>query len=271
MVMTSQEPGATTGTDPLDPAWEVRDLRHSFGGETAVPVLDGISLRAQPGEFVSLVGPSGCGKSTVLRVLAGLLMPDGGSATVAGTDVAGLPGFCAFQPQRPTLLPWRRCLDNAVTGAVVAGVPREEAIAAAQAQWARFGLAGYERSWPSELSGGMKQRLALLRAFLVPKPVLLLDEPLGALDAITRRDLQGWLEGVWAEDGRTVLLVTHDVEEALLLSDRVVVLSDRPARVMADVTVDLPRPRPDTVVTDPFFVRLRGRVLEALRAGHRLG
>lgn len=270
MGVTSQEPDADAETAPLVPAWQVRDLRHSFGEDEPVAVLDGVTLSARPGEFVSLVGPSGCGKSTVLRVLAGLLVPSGGSAAVAGRDVTGRPGVCAFQPQRPTLLPWRRCLDNAVTGAVVAGVAPAEAASAARAQWARFGLAGYEQSWPASLSGGMKQRLALLRAFLVPKPVLLLDEPLGALDAITRRDLQGWLEGVWADDGRTVLLVTHDVEEALLLSDRVVVLSDRPARVMADVAVDLPRPRLGAVVTDPSFVRLRRTVLEALRAGHRL-
>jgi ABC-type nitrate/sulfonate/bicarbonate transport system ATPase subunit len=232
-------------------------------------VLDGLTLAAEPGQFVALVGPSGCGKSTVLRVLAGLLRPDGGEAFVAGARVTGQPGACALQPQRDTLLPWKRCLDNAVLGARVAGMPLEQAREQALALWDRFGLTGYEDAWPADLSGGMRQRLALLRAFLSPREVILLDEPLGALDAITRRDLQVWLEGVWDTDPRTVLLVTHDVDEALLLSDRVVVLSDRPARVVADVAVTLPRPRDAMTVAGEAFGSLRAQVLDALRAGHR--
>jgi ABC-type nitrate/sulfonate/bicarbonate transport system ATPase subunit len=232
-------------------------------------VLDGLGLAAPSGQFVALLGPSGCGKSSVLRVLAGLLVPDSGEALVGGRSVVGRPGSCALQPQRDTLLPWRRCLDNATLAAQVAGVPREEARAAALALWDRFGLTGYEQAWPAELSGGMRQRLALLRAFLAPREVILLDEPLGALDAITRRDLQVWLEGVWDTDPRPVLLVTHDVDEALMLSDRVVVLSDRPARVVADVPVALPRPRHADLVADPGFAALRAQVLDALRAGHR--
>jgi ABC-type nitrate/sulfonate/bicarbonate transport system ATPase subunit len=252
-----------------EPAWQVRDLRHAFAGAAAVPVLDGVSLQGAPGSFVSLLGPSGCGKSTVLRVLAGLLRPDTGDAWVHGRPVVGRPGSCSLQPQRDTLLPWRRCLPNATLGAEVAGVPRPQARAAALALWDRFGLTGYERAWPAELSGGMRQRLALLRAFLAPHEVILLDEPLGALDAITRRDLQVWLESVWTTDPRTVLLVTHDVDEALLLSDRVVVLSDRPARVVADIAVPLPRPRDAMLVADEQFGTLRGQVLDALRGGHR--
>jgi ABC-type nitrate/sulfonate/bicarbonate transport system ATPase subunit len=255
------------------PSWAVTDLRHAFAaaapGQAPVAVLDGVSLQASRGAFVALLGPSGCGKSTVLRVLAGLLRPDVGEAWVGGQPVSGRPGLCALQPQRDTLLPWRRCLANATLGAQVAGVPPAQARAAALALWDRFGLTGYERAWPAELSGGMRQRLALLRAFLSPREVILLDEPLGALDAITRRDLQGWLEGVWETDPRTVLLVTHDVDEALLLSDRVVVLSDRPARVVADIPVPLPRPRPPALVADEAFGRLRAATLEALRAGHR--
>ncbi len=248
-------------------SWQIRGLRHAFAD--GPPVLEGLSLAARPGEFVSLLGPSGCGKSTVLRVLAGLLVPAEGAAHVGGSSTLGNPGLCAFQPQRDTLLPWLRCLDNAVLGAVVAGVPPEQARAEATARAERFGLGGYLDAWPSSLSGGMRQRLALLRAFLTPGEVLLLDEPLGALDAITRRDLQGWLEGVWDSDQRTVLLVTHDVDEAVVLSDRVVVLSDRPARVMADLPVDLPRPREDELVTSPDFLALRTAAIRALRAGHR--
>lgn len=249
------------------------DLRHAFGsdrpGEPAMAVLDGLSLRADAGEFVSVLGPSGCGKSTVLRVLAGLLVPDGGSADVAGASVLGRPGAATMQPQRDTLLPWKRAMDNAVLGAVVAGVPARQAQESAARLWDRFGLTGYERAWPGELSGGMRQRLALLRAFLVPRPLILLDEPLGALDAITRRDLQVWLEQVWEADRRSVLLVTHDVDEAILLSDRVVVLSDRPARVLADIAVGLPRPRTAGLVADAGFAEHRAEVLDALERGHR--
>ncbi len=256
-----------------DLAWRVEDLRHSFpadrDGTDAVPVLDGVSIGGAAGSFVSLLGPSGCGKSTVLRTLAGLLVPDSGGAWVGASDVRGRPGSCVLQPQRDTLLPWKRCLDNAVLGAVVAGVPQQQARADALRLWERFGLAGYERAWPSELSGGMRQRLALLRAFLVPREMILLDEPLGALDAITRRDLQVWLEQVWEADRRTVLLVTHDVDEAILLSDRVLVLSDRPARLLAEVSVALSRPRRADMVADETFGALRGQVLDALRAGHR--
>lgn len=256
------------------PAWRVDGVRHTFvdrDGPDVDPVLDGLSLSADAGEFVALLGPSGCGKSTVLRVLAGLLVPDEGLAEVGGRSVVGRPGACTMQPQRDTLLPWKRCLDNAVLGATVADVPADDARRAAAVLWDRFGLRGYEHAWPAELSGGMRQRLALLRAFLVPRDVLLLDEPLGALDAITRRDLQVWLEQVWEADQRSVLLVTHDVDEAILLSDRVVVLSDRPATVVAEVPVTLPRPRSAEVVGDPRFAGLRRRVLEALQHGHRTG
>lgn len=265
--------GSADGRSAADTAWRVAGLRHAFrgdrAGEAATPVLDGVTLSAQPGEFVSVLGPSGCGKSTVLRVLAGLLVPDEGSATVGGTSVVGRPGACTMQPQRDTLLPWKRAMDNAVLGAVVAGVPARQAQESAARLWDRFGLTGYERAWPGELSGGMRQRLALLRAFLVPRPLILLDEPLGALDAITRRDLQVWLEQVWEADRRSVLLVTHDVDEAILLSDRVVVLSDRPARVLADIAVGLPRPRTAGLVADAGFAEHRAEVLDALERGHR--
>lgn len=232
-----------------------------------VVVLDGFDLNVEPGSFTCLVGPSGCGKSTVLRVLAGLVAPDAGEARVGGVDVAGRPGACAWSPQRDDLLPWRRVLGNATLGAELAGRPRAEAEAAARPLLERFGLAGLERSWPSELSGGMRQRLAVLRTFLVDRPVLLLDEPFGALDALTRSRMQAWLQEVWlAAPGfqRTVVLVTHDVEEALLLGDRVVVLSERPATIVADLPVSFDRPRPRALVTEPAFVRQRADLLAAL-------
>jgi len=241
----------------------VRGLRHGYavaGGRVAV--LDDVTLRVAPGEFVALVGPSGCGKSTLLRILAGLVRPEGGAAEVDGRPPA--PGLAAFMPQRDALLPWRRALGNAVLSTAVAGGDIGAARARAAELFAPFGLSGFEDAWPSQLSGGMRQRLALLRTFLSPAATLLLDEPFGALDAITRRRFQTWLEGVWLADGRTVILVTHDVEEALLLGDRVVVLSPRPGRVVADLRDPSPRPRPPGLVTSPAFVARRARLLAAL-------
>jgi NitT/TauT family transport system ATP-binding protein len=248
------------------PAAELRAVTHAFPGP--VPVVDDVSLTVPEHGFVAVLGPSGCGKSTLLRMLAGLLVPDRGEVLVGGRPVAGVPGSVAFQPQRDLLLPWKRSLDNATLGARVAGVPRAEAEQRAHALVDRFGLTGFERAWPAALSGGMRQRLALLRTWLTPFPVLALDEPLGALDAITRRDLQGWLESVWLDDRRATVLVTHDVDEALLLADEVVVLSDRPARVLARLPVALPRPRAASLVTDPAFVASKAAVLEALASGH---
>jgi ABC-type nitrate/sulfonate/bicarbonate transport system ATPase subunit len=223
-----------------------------------------VSLDVGEGVFVALIGPSGCGKSTILRVLAGLLRPTQGVARIAGVDVTGRPGGAAFMPQGSLLLPWRRVRDNATLGAQIAGISRREAYARAEPLFTRFGLAGFEDSWPSQLSGGMRQRLALLRTFLTPKPVLLLDEPLGALDAITRRSMQGWLQDVWQSDGRTVLLVTHDVEEALILADSIYVLSPRPGEIVDRFDVPLPRPRTTQDTTAAAFIALKARVLAAL-------
>jgi ABC-type nitrate/sulfonate/bicarbonate transport system ATPase subunit len=249
-----------------EPALEVRGLSHCFGGDPPVEVLDDVDLRAEPGEFVSVVGPSGGGKSTLLRVLAGLLVPTAGSAKVGGESTLGAPGRVAYMPQRDLLLPWRRALDNAVLGARVRGGLDDATRHRAQQWFERFGLAGFERSWPSQLSGGMRQRVALLRTFLMDAEVVLLDEPFGALDAITRRDMHLWLQDLWAAERRTVLFVTHDVTEALFLSDTVVVLSPRPGRVVARFTTGFAHPRDRRLVTDPDFVALEAEVLDALDA-----
>jgi ABC-type nitrate/sulfonate/bicarbonate transport system ATPase subunit len=242
----------------------VEGLSHRFGD---VEVLAGIDLDVPEGRFTSLVGPSGCGKSTLLRVLAGLLTPSAGAARISGREIVGQPGHAAYMPQRDLLLPWRRALGNATVGAEISGVPRRQAEAQAAALFDQFGLAGFEHAWPAVLSGGMRQRLALLRTFLCGRDVLLLDEPFGALDAITRRDMHVWLQQVLQSDPRTVLLVTHDVEEALTLSDTVVVLSSRPARIVEHMTVDLPRPRTADVVTDDTFVAAKSKLLHALEQG----
>lgn len=251
---------------------ELRRICHTFAGTPPVEALRHVSLVVEHGEFASIVGPSGCGKTTVLRILAGLVVPTAGEALVGGRSCLGRPGLAAYMPQRDLLLPWRRALENATLGAEVAGVPREEARRRALALFAQFGLAGFERAWPAQLSGGMRQRLALLRTFLLPYQAILLDEPFGALDAITRRSMHAWLQDVWLRDRRSVLLVTHDVEEALLLSDTVYIMTPRPGEIAESLRVPFDRPRPLELVGDPAFAALKERLLEALdRAVHESG
>ncbi|MHA1553400.1 MAG: ABC transporter ATP-binding protein [Alphaproteobacteria bacterium] len=243
-------------------------VSHVFGGPPRAEALDDVSLQARADSFTAIIGPSGCGKSTILRALAGLLRPSDGHVLIGSEDVVGKPGRAAYMPQGSALLPWRRVRDNATLGAEVSGLSKDAARARAAPLYERFGLTGFEESWPAQLSGGMQQRLALLRTFLTPKPVLLLDEPLGALDEITRRSMQAWLQKVWQTDGRTVLLVTHGVEEALILADVIYVMSPRPGRIVARIDVPLPRPRTTRDTTDPTFVALKSRLLEILEATH---
>jgi ABC-type nitrate/sulfonate/bicarbonate transport system ATPase subunit len=227
-----------------------------------VAALDALDLTVPPGHVVAVVGPSGCGKSTLLELAAGLQDPDEGTVRAGtATDAAGRRETCAYMPQRDLLLPWRDGLGNAALALECQGVPRGEARRRAGPLFERFGLAEFEHARPAALSGGMRQRVAFLRTLLQGRPVLLLDEPFGALDAITRADLREWLAAALADDPRTVLLVTHDVEEAVFLADRIVVLSPRPGRVVADFRVDLPRPRS---ITDAAFTDLKARALEAL-------
>jgi ABC-type nitrate/sulfonate/bicarbonate transport system ATPase subunit len=217
--------------------------------------LAGMSLRAGPGEIVAVVGPSGCGKSTLLELICGLQSPDAGTLRCAPA---------ALMPQRDLLLPWLSATDNAALALVLRGVSRAQARAAAAPWLARFGLSGFEGTRPAQLSGGMRQRVSFLRSLLAGKPVLALDEPFAALDAITRAEMQGWLVSVLASEPRTVVFVTHDVEEAVMLGDRVVVMSPRPGRAVAQVEVAVSRPRRRT---DPALIALRERVYEALGMG----
>ncbi|MDQ2760708.1 MAG: ABC transporter ATP-binding protein [Actinomycetota bacterium] len=217
-----------------------------------VAALDRMSLRAGPGEIVAVVGPSGCGKTTLLELVCGLQAPDSGAVHA---DPA------ALMPQRDLLLPWLSAIDNAGLALRARGVPRAQARAAAAPWLERFGLGGFERFRPAELSGGMRQRVSFLRTLLAGKPVLALDEPFAALDAITRLEMQSWLGHVLAREPRTVVMVTHDVEEAVMLADRVVVMSTRPGRALAEIAVGLSRPRHRT---DPALVALREDALKAL-------
>lgn len=251
-------------------ALEVRGIGKRFrtGRRSAVHALDGIDLSADVGEFVVLVGPSGCGKSTLLNIIAGLEQQDHGSVSLDGevSTAHGLIGRSAYMHQVDLLLPWRDVLANATLGLEVAGVPRDDAIRGATELAERFGIAEFLRSYPRSLSGGMRQRVALLRAVLPERRILLLDEPFKALDAITRSELQTWLSDVLDRSGRATVMVTHDVEEALMLGDRVLVLSRRPGRTVLEVDVGLPRPRPADIVTHRDFVDLKWRILSALRS-----
>jgi NitT/TauT family transport system ATP-binding protein len=246
----------------------VRGLAHNYGELEAIAHLD---LEAPTHGVLGLVGPSGCGKSTLLELIAGLQQPSAGVIEVGGTaDPAARLAHCAFMPQRDMLLPWLSAVDNAALALRNRGVRRGAAREEAGRLFERFGLAGFERSRPAELSGGMRQRVAFLRTLIAGKPVLALDEPFASLDAITRAEMQGWLAQALATDPRTVILVSHDVEEALYLSDRVAVLSARPARVVAELSAPTPRGFDrDATVTDPSFVATRERALAALHEGSR--
>ena len=217
-----------------------------------VTALEGMSMSAHAREIVAVVGPSGCGKTTLLELICGLQAPDSGAVRAAPA---------ALMPQRDLLLPWLSALDNAGLALRARGLSRTEARATAGPWFHRFGLTGFEHTRPAELSGGMRQRVSFLRSLLAGKPVLCLDEPFAALDAITRLQMQGWLGRVLEREPRTVVLVTHDVEEAVMLADRVVVMSPRPGRAVADIEVALPRPRHRT---DPAVIDLRERALAAL-------
>lgn len=229
------------------------------------PVLDAVAFTVTDGEFVSVIGPSGCGKSTLFDVIAGLTRPDAGRILIDGADATGEVTHVAYMPQRDLLFPWRSVLDNTTLGLEVAGVRRRDARERARALFAPFGLAGFADARPGELSGGMRQRAALLRTVVQGRAVLLLDEPFGALDSLTRSDMQAWLADVRDRFGWTVLLVTHDIREAVYLSDRVVVLEPRPTQVRAEIPVDLPRPRDQSMVTSPAFAAVEGALLAALR------
>ena len=233
---------------------ELKDISRAFDGRQ---VLDRVSFDVAPGEFVSLIGPSGAGKSTLFNIIAGLDTPDSGEVRFDGTT--------AYMPQKDLLFPWRTIEANAALGLEVQGVPKKEARARAREWFPQFGLEGFEKALPFQLSGGMRQRAALLRTVVQEKSTLLLDEPFGALDSLTRSELQTWLQSMWAEHDWTAMLITHDVREAIMLSDRIVVLNPRPASVREIITVDLPRPRGTEVLSSPAFGELERRILEHLQ------
>ncbi|MDR7402011.1 MAG: ABC transporter ATP-binding protein [Armatimonadota bacterium] len=245
----------------------LEDLRVVFtrrrGGQ--VTAVEDLRLVARDREFVCLVGPSGCGKSTVLRAVAGLIRPTAGRVLLDGVPVAGPGADRGMVFQSYTLFPWLTVQGNVEFGPRLRGVPAERCAEIARRYIALVGLAGFEHAYPKELSGGMMQRVALARALANEPEVLLMDEPFGALDAQTRALMQELLLRVWEQTRTTVLFVTHDIEEAILLADRVYVMTARPGRIKVELPVDLPRPRTVEVFDSPAFLRLRREVHQAVR------
>jgi len=227
-------------------------------------VLEDVSFKIETGGFVCLIGPSGSGKSTIFNLITGLIRPDQGHILLNDQVIDGAVGQVGYMPQRDLLLPWRTVLENAILGAQVMGRSVSETRQRARELLPLFGLQGFADAYPASLSGGMRQRAALLRTVLMDREVILLDEPFGALDALTRREMQRWLLGVWAEFKPTILFITHDVREAVMLADRVLVMTPRPGRVRGDYQIDLPRPRKES---DEHFIRSQSLLYQALEIG----
>lgn len=235
---------AAQDEDRTTNAIEIEDASRTFPLHgRSLPVLDRVRLAVPDGGIVAVVGPSGCGKSTLLRIVAGLLSADGGSVRLLGDPVTGPDARVGLVFQEPRLLPWRSARENVAYPLELRGVPRAERLSRADELLAAVGLDGFGDARPAQLSGGMAQRVGLARALVLAPPVLLLDEPFGALDALTRDRLDAELLGLWERVGSTIVLVTHSIPEAVFLADRVVVLSPRPGRVVAEIPVALPRPR----------------------------
>ncbi len=233
---------------------EIEDLRHTFRrANMATAALDGLSLSVLPGELVAVVGPSGCGKSTLLRIAAGLLPFTSGSVRVAGRDVAGPQTDLGIVFQSPVLLDWRNVLQNVLVQIELRGLDPRRYRERALALLADVGLGGFEDRRPRELSGGMRQRVAIVRALIHAPPLLMMDEPFGALDALTREQMRIDLEKLWLAQRQTLIFITHGIAEAVALADRVVVMTPRPGRIEKIIDVDLPRPRDKAVVTSQRF------------------
>jgi len=233
------------------------------GGRQRAVVAD-VAFDVRPGEFVALIGPSGCGKSTLFNIIAGLDRPSRGRVLVGGEDVTGTISHTGYMPQKDLLFPWRDVLGNTAIGLEIQGLSKRAARERAGALFEQFGLDGFETADPFELSGGMRQRAALLRTVVQQREVLLLDEPFGALDSLTRSEMQAWLQEMWITHTWTAILSTHDIREAIILADRVVVLGARPTRVALELEIDLPRPRGIETLADPRFIAYESTLTRAL-------
>jgi putative hydroxymethylpyrimidine transport system ATP-binding protein len=233
----------------------IKELTYAFTGEK--PIFQGISMDLYSGEFVSVIGPSGSGKSTLFKLITGLIEPDQGEILLHGQRFGSRLGTVGYMPQKDLLLPWRTVLDNVLLPLEVTKDSKQRRIPEIREWLSRFGLAEYEKAYPHELSGGMRQRVAFLRTIMTGKDLLLLDEPFGALDSLTKRNMQSWLLGLWGELQKTVLFITHDLEEAILLSDRIYLLKDAGREGVREVKVNLPRPRSSELIYQSEFIAMR--------------
>ena len=241
------------------PKLSLQNVTRRFGSMTALAPTD---LQVQEGEFVCVVGPSGCGKSTLFNLISGVLKPDSGNILIDNQDVTGSSGHVGYMLQKDLLLPWMTVIDNIVLGAILKGGASKAQRAAGVALAKRYGLGEFINHYPAALSGGMRQRVALMRTLAMQHEIMLLDEPFGALDSQTRLSMQQWLLTVWSEQKRTVIFVTHDIDEAVFLADRVVVMSPRPGRIREIFNVNIPRPRPLSCLTSPEFTALKRQILD---------
>ena len=249
---------------------ELRGVSKTFrNGRRSVPVLQDIRFDAKPGEFVSVIGPSGCGKSTLFKLVAGLETADTGTTEINGKPLKHSDHPVAYMPQKDLLLPWRSVVRNVTIPLEIGGMKKAEAVEKARKLFPVFGLEGFEDAYPFTLSGGMRQRAALMRTVIQERPLMLLDEPFGALDSLTRTEMQEFLLEIWDRFGHTIIFITHDIREAIYLSDTIYVMTARPARVRMKVSPDLPRPRKVDVITTPEFTDLEAELLHLLREENR--
>lgn len=225
-------------------------------------ILDDLNLLIKYGEFVTILGPSGSGKSTIFQLIGGLQAPYTGSIILEGNNITGNRGHISYMPQTPSLLPWRTIIQNVVLGQELQAKRNYEV---ADEMLRKAGLLEYRNAFPHELSGGMKQRVAFLRALLSPQPIICLDEPFSALDELTRQEMQLWLLSIWEQYKKTIIFVTHNIEEALFLSDRILVLSDKPARIKQEVVVPFSRPRNEEIMFSGEFLRNKKMIHDVLK------
>jgi ABC-type nitrate/sulfonate/bicarbonate transport system ATPase subunit len=250
-------------TKPARVALEALGKTFSASGEAVEAVRD-VHIQVHASEFVTIVGPSGCGKSTLLNIIAGLDEPTTGQILIDGATVADRRRHFGYMFQKDLLFPWRKIRDNVSVGLEVLGTPKQEARRRALELLERFELGAFANKYPVQLSGGMRQRVALMRTLLCDREILLLDEPFGALDALTRSIMQEWLLSIWEADHRTIIFITHDIEEAVFLSDRVLMMSARPGVIKGEVEINLDRPRDHTILTSQRFNELKKEVLDQI-------
>lgn len=249
----------------MTPKVYMKNVKKDFGeGENLLKVLKNIHLVLHEGEFVSIIGPSGCGKSTIFHILTKIVENQEGFVQVDGIDIENFNKKMGYMPQKDLLMPWRTLMENALIPLEIQGVNKRESQVKVKELLPTFGLEGFENAYPNELSGGMRQRAALLRTFLIESDILLLDEPFGALDAINRSKMQEWLLKVWQQFKSSVLFITHDVEEAIYLSDRIYVLSNRPAEIIEEIKIEFSRPREKDMILTSEFLAYKKKLVKLL-------